>query len=150
MALAVWLVIMVIVIGFFLWSASLVKKDSDDDRFDAGLAIIEFGRAYPDEAIRQVLMSADGDMVFLRLWTGRCGCMRRNGVRYLCHLIDPTSVRVTPTADGYGLLVDFPGVKAMNGEFRFRSAKEAAEVSLWVLGSFSSTLGADIHATSHA
>jgi hypothetical protein len=150
MALVVWAIIMSAAVVFFLWSTNLIKKDTESERFDAGLAIVEFGRAYPDEAIRQILMTVDGEMVFLRLWTGRCGCMRRNGARYLCHLIDPSSVRVTAMEGGTSLLIDFPGVKALTGEFRFASPKEAAEVSLWILGSFTTAIEQDYDLPHHA
>jgi hypothetical protein len=144
MAIAIWGSVILLIIGFFYWATNLLEREAREERFDTGLAIIEFGRAYPDEAIRQVAISADGEMIFLRLWTGRCGCMRRNGSRYLCHLIDPTRAHVLPTDDGNGLKIDFPGIKQLSGEFPFRSQKEVAEVSLWVLGSFTNSLDADL------
>lgn len=151
MVLWAWLIIIVAVLIFFFWATGLVKQDQANDRFDAGLAIVEFGRAYPNEAIRNVIISADGEMVFLRLWTGLTGCMRRNGSRFLCHLLDPSAMRVTPTADGKGLELDFQGFKALSGTFEFRSQREAAEVSLWILGSFAAKPQLnDRHMPSHA
>jgi hypothetical protein len=64
--------------------------------------------------------------------------MRRNGARFLCHVIDPAAVRVTPTESGRGLVLDFIGFKALSGTFDFRSSREAAEISLWILGGFAS------------
>ena len=145
-----WATIIAAVLLFFFWATRLLRKSNDEDRFDAGLAILEFGKAYPNEAIRQVQMSVDGEMVFLRLWTGRIGCMRRNGARFLCHLIDPGKVGVTSSENGMGLVIDFPGLKAFSGEFEFASQKEAAEVSLWILGSFSSTMEQDQNLPNHA
>ncbi|MDB5523835.1 MAG: hypothetical protein JWM58_1598 [Rhizobium sp.] len=150
MVLLLWLVIIVAVLIFFFWTTGLVKQGEANERFDAGLAIVEFGRAYPNEAIRNVIISADGEMVFMRLWTGLAGCMRRNGSRFLCHLIDPAVVRVTPTADGKGLALDFGGFKALSGTFEFRTQREAAEVSLWILGSFTVKPEHDMHMPSHA
>jgi hypothetical protein len=89
-------------------------------------------------------------MVFLRLWTGLTGCMRRNGPRFLCHVIDPGEVRVTPAIDGKGLELEFAGLKALSGMFEFRSQREAAEVSLWILGSFTAKVEHDLHMPSHA
>lgn len=150
MVLLVWFVIISAFLVFFFWATGLIKQDQANERFDAGLAIVEFGRAYPNEAIRNVIISADGEMVFLRLWTGLTGCMRRNGLRFLCHVIDPADVRVTPTADGKGLGLEFVGLKALSGTFEFRSPREAAEVSLWILGSFTSKADQGMQMPSHA
>jgi hypothetical protein len=150
MVLLVWFVIIAAFLVFFFWATGLIKQDEANERFDAGLAIVEFGRAYPNEAIRNVIISADGEMVFLRLWTGLTGCMRRNGSRFLCHVIDPGEVRVTPTANGKGLELAFAGLKALSGTFEFRSQREAAEVSLWILGSFAAKAEPDMHMPSHA
>ena len=98
MVLLVWVAIIAAFLMFFFWATGLVNQQEADERFDAGFAIVEFGRAYPYEAIRNVIISADGEMVFLRLWTGRTGCMRRNGSKFLCHVMDPADVRVTQAA----------------------------------------------------
>jgi hypothetical protein len=148
--LVFWIVLLSVFLGFFLWATNLLKNDADGERFDAGLAILEFGRAYPDEAIRHVLMSSDGDMVFLRLWTGRTGLMRRVGNRELCHLVDPESVRVSAGGDGKSLTITFPASKAMSGTYAFRSEKEAAEVGLWLLGSVTAAMPQEFHLPSHA
>jgi hypothetical protein len=150
MVVLLWSSIIVAFLAFFFWATNMVKQGNDSERFDAGLAIVEFGRVYPNEAIRNVIISADGEMVFLRLWTGRIGCMRRNGSRFLCNIIDPATVRVTPTPNGSGLVVDFPGLKALSGEFPLRSAREAAEVSLWLLGSLAAKEDARLGMPSHA
>lgn len=150
MVLALWIVILGAFLVFFFWATNMVKQQTDDERFDAGLAIVEFGRAYPNEAIRNVIISADGEMVFLRLWTGRTGCMRRNGARFLCHVIEATELTVTPSADGMGLVLDFPALKALSGEFPFRSPREAAEVSLWLLGSLAAKQEKQLGMPSHA
>jgi hypothetical protein len=150
MVLLLWLVIIAAALVFFFWATGLAKQGEADERFDAGLAIVEFGRAYPNEAIRNVVISADGEMVFLRLWTGLTGCMRRNGSRFLCHVIEPRQVQVSPTTDGKGLQIEFPGLRALTGTFEFRSQREAAEVSLWILGSFAARSERDLQMPSHA
>ena len=150
MTLVFWFIVLSVFLGFFFWATNLLKSEADGERFDAGLAILEFGKAYPDEAIRQVVMSADGDMVFLRLWTGRAGIMRRIGNRELCHLVDPAEVRISATADGKCLVLDFPGMKALSGTVEFRTQKEAAEVSLWMLGSLRVAIEPELPLPSHA
>ncbi|RYE53916.1 MAG: hypothetical protein EOP18_08345, partial [Rhizobiaceae bacterium] len=117
MVLVFWIVLLSVFLGFFSWATNLLKTEAEGERFDAGLAILEFGRAYPDEAIRQVLMSSDGDMVFLRLWTGRTGLMRRVGNRELCYLVNPADVRVSLQSDGKTLEILFPNMKHMSGTF---------------------------------
>ena len=150
MVLLVWVAIIAAFLMFFFWATGLVNQQEADERFDAGFAIVEFGRAYPYEAIRNVIISADGEMVFLRLWTGRTGCMRRNGSKFLCHVMDPADVRVTQAAESHALTLEFVGLKALSGTFEFRSQREAAEVSLWILGSFASKAEQDIGMPSHA
>ena len=102
---------------------------------DAGLAILEFGRAFPDEAIREVITTADSRTVFLRLHDGKAGCMHAHGHHYSCHLIEPGTVRVT-AAGPRKLEVQFANAAFEGGVFEFRDEKQAAEVSLWLLGSF--------------
>ena len=139
MTLVFWIIVLSVFLGFFFWATNLLKTEADGEKFDAGLAILEFGKACPDEAIRQVLMSSDGEMVFLRLWTGRTGLMRRVGNREYCHLVDPADVRVSE-AGGKSLTITFPTLKQMSGTFAFRSEKEAAEVGLWLLGSVTASI----------
>jgi len=149
MPLVFWIILLSVFLGFFFWATNLLKTEADAERFDAGLAILEFGSAYPEEAIRQVLMSSDGEMVFLRLWTGRTGLMRRIGNREYCHLVDPADVRVSE-ASGTSLTITFPTLKQMSGTFSFRSEKEAAEVGLWLLGSLTATMPQEFSLPSHA
>jgi hypothetical protein len=150
MTLVFWIIVLSVFLGFFFWATNLLKIEAEGERFDAGLAILEFGKAYPDEAIRQVLMSANGEMVFLRLWTGRTGLMRRVGNRTLCHLVNPADVRVSSEAGGKSLTITFPAMKAMSGTFAFRSEKEAAEVGLWLLGSVAASIPQELPLPRHA
>ncbi|MCB1446038.1 MAG: hypothetical protein KDJ87_09650 [Rhizobiaceae bacterium] len=150
MTLVFWIVLLSVFLGFFFWATNLLRTEAEGERFDAGLAILEFGKACPNEAIRQVLMSADGEMVFLRLWTGRTGLMRRIGNRTLCHLVNPADVRVSAEAGSRTISITFPAMKPMSGTFTFRSEKEAAEVGLWLLGSVSASLPRDFALPTHA
>lgn len=102
---------------------------------NAGLAILEFGRAFPEEAIRAVITTANGRTVFLRLHDGKAGCMHAHGHHYSCHLIEPGTVRVT-SAGPKRLAVEYANAAFEGGTFEFRDEKQAAEVSLWLLGSF--------------
>ena len=102
---------------------------------DTGLAILEFGRAFPEEAIREVIATANGRTVFLRLHDGKAGCMHAHGHHYTCHLIEPGTVRVS-SAGSTRLTVQFTDASFEGGTFEFTSEKKAAEVSLWLLGSF--------------
>ena len=155
MTLVFWIVLLSVFLGFFFWATNLLRTEAEGERFDAGLAILEFGKACPNEAIRQVLMSADGEMVFLRLWTGRTGLMRRIGNRTLCHLVNPADVRVSAEAGSrtispLWLCSSISAMKPMSGTFTFRSEKEAAEVGLWLLGSVSASLPRDFALPTHA
>lgn len=106
---------------------------------DAGLAILEFGRAFPGEAIREIISTADGRTVFLRLHDGKAGCMHAHGHHYTCHLIEPGAVRVG-SAGPRRLSVQFPDAAFEGGTFEFHDERQAAEVSLWLLGSFMPTV----------
>ena len=149
MTLVFWIIVLSVFLGFFFWATNLLKTEAEGEKFDAGLAILEFGKAYPYEAIRHVLMSSDGEMVFLRLWTGRTGLMRRMGNREYCHLVDPADVRVSD-AGGKSLTITFPALKQMSGTFAFRSEKEAAEVGLWLLGSVTAPIPPEFSLPNHA
>ncbi|MCR6501829.1 hypothetical protein MUO32_22590 [Shinella sp. CPCC 101442] len=102
---------------------------------DSGLAIVEFGRAFPEEAIRAVVTTRDRRTVFLRLHDGKAGCMQAHGHHYACHLIEPGTVRVS-SAGPKRLSIQFANAAFEGGTYEFQDEKEAAEVSLWLLGSF--------------
>ena len=106
---------------------------------DAGLAILEFGRAFPEEAIREVIATANGRTVFLRLHDGKAGCMHAHGHHYTCYLIEPGTVRIE-SAGPTRLTVQFANSAFEGGTFEFANEKKAAEVALWLLGSFRPSL----------
>ncbi|MBC7280755.1 hypothetical protein [Hoeflea sp.] len=121
-----------LVIGAVHYSGGSRRKETRD----TGEAIIEFARAYPGEAIRSVTMTADGNACFLRLADGKVGFLQTMGRHYVARLILPGSVMVEPLEDKAGLKVIFHDSTLKGGEFLFVNQEEAAEVSLWLCGSF--------------
>tara|TARA_R110002020_G_scaffold23525_3_gene78214 strand:- start:517 stop:975 length:459 start_codon:yes stop_codon:yes gene_type:complete len=103
---------------------------------DPGEAIMEFARAYPDEAIRSVTMTSDGKACFLRLADGKVGFLQSMGRHYVARLILPGSVAVVPLEGQPGLKITFHDSTLKGGEYLFQSSEDAAEVSLWLCGSF--------------
>lgn len=136
MVSVIWAIISGLILVFFWWANRLIAADQAAEQFDAGIAIIEFGRAFPQEAIRDVVVAADGAMIFLRLWDGRAGCMKPVGNRYHCHIVEPGRVTVQQTDNPKALAIEFPATSMRGGVFEFRTPREASEVSLWLLGSF--------------
>ncbi|OCW58855.1 hypothetical protein [Hoeflea olei] len=106
------------------------------DTRDPGEAIMEFARAYPDEAIRSVTMTMDGKACFLRLADGKVGFLQAMGHHFIARLIMPGSVAVKPLEDEPGLEVTFHDSTLKGGNYVFLNREEAAEVSLWLCGSF--------------
>ena len=51
MTLVFWIIVLSVFLGFFFWATNLLKTEAEGEKFDAGLAILEFGKAYPDEAV---------------------------------------------------------------------------------------------------
>ncbi|AHK44282.1 MULTISPECIES: hypothetical protein [Ensifer] len=133
-----WLLFIIIAIlagAFYMWMNARAERDWDDP--DAGSAMVEFGRAFPDEAIRALHSTADRKAIFLRLHDGKAGFIQSHGTHYVCHVIQPGKVRVNSSDSGRGLIVHFPDFAYLDNAFEFHNAAEAAEVSLWLLGSFS-------------
>ncbi|KQR67897.1 hypothetical protein ASG25_00430 [Rhizobium sp. Leaf384] len=135
-------------ISWFAIAASLLaaayiyqrmKRQQADDLStpDEGQAILDFGRAFPDEAIRAIHPTADGNAFFVRLHDGKAGIVLGQGRHYLCHLIVPGKVRITHAASGRGLGLSFSDTAIFDGTYEFATGETAAEVSLWILGSFS-------------
>jgi hypothetical protein len=136
MAIGVWLGILAAVILFAGVATRMTAEAKDEGLSDAGLVIVEFGRAFPTEAIRQMQKTADGEAVFLRLHDNKAGMMRNLRKRFACHLIEPGRVRVSDTGREKGLDIEFLDAPHHNGTFEFTSPEDAAEVSLWLLGNY--------------
>ncbi|WP_117195690.1 hypothetical protein [Rhizobium terrae] len=121
-------------------------KDEEGNRHDTGLAILEFGRAFPNEAIRSLHITADGEAIFVRLHDNKAGFMKSHRNHYACHLIEPGRVRVLPLPNAKGFSVEFLDAPTQNGTFIFSSEKEAAEVSLWLLDNYVSVADREMEA----
>lgn len=143
MSLVTWTLIFGLVAVFAYYSTRMTKRAAEDNLHDAGLAIMEFGRAFPKEAIRNLHATADGKVVFVRLHDNKAGFMRSLRGHYACHLIEPGTVRVRDLPNGRGFAIEFLDAPFHNGEFTFASAAEAAEVSLWLLGNYVAPAGRD-------
>lgn len=126
----------------------VLRTSEKEDGHDMGLAIVEFGRAFPEEAIRNLHPTADGNAIFVRLHDSKAGIMRNRRNHFACHVIDPGRVRVTPLPNVKAFSAEFLDAPTQNGEFVFKTEKEAAEVSLWLLDNYVSvedrTLGEDL------
>ncbi len=132
-----WIITIVCVVLAGLFYVRM-KARAEEDRLspDAGQAILDFGRAFPDEAIRAIHSTRDDLAYFVRLHDGKAGFMASHGTHFVCHLIEPGRVQVTMTESGQGLSAHFLDFPHLDGHFEFRSAEIAAEVGLWLLGSF--------------
>lgn len=102
---------------------------------DAGAAIMEFGRAYPMEPIRDVILTDDRRAAFLRLADGRAGFLQVIGRHYFARLLARDAVRVEGLDGDRGLKLEFRETTFKGGTYRFPSPELAAEVSLWLVGS---------------
>jgi hypothetical protein len=76
---------MLIIIAFI--ACAWPHKHEEEGLHDTGLAIIEFNRAFPKEAIRQLQATANGQVVFVRLHDNKAGFMRNMQRHYACQVI---------------------------------------------------------------
>ena len=140
----VWSVIFAVVALFAYYATRMARRGSEPEGLhDFGFAILEFGRAFPREAIRELHATADGRAVFVRLHDDKTGIMRNHTRHYACHLIKPGRVRVQGLPDPKGFSAEFLDAPRNNGDFVFDSEAEAAEVSLWLLGNYVSSADRD-------
>ena len=144
--IVVWSIALLLIVAFAYYATRLVSQSDEENLHDTGLAIMEFGRAFPQEAIRSLHATANGDAIFVRLHDNKSGLMRNKRNHYACHLIEPGRVRVTSIATAKGFFVEFLDSPTQNGEFFFKSEKEAAEVSLWLLNNYVAPADRDIPA----
>lgn len=136
-------------IAFYGYRLARGDNRSDGNEFDAGSAILDFARAFPGEAIRSLHLTADNEAVFVRLHDNRSGFMRNMGNHFACLLLDAKTLHVTPLYSGDGLLVMFDEWPKFNGEYRFKTHEEAADVALWLLASLTEHEAlADVNAAS--
>lgn len=120
---------------FFMRMNERANRDRREP--DAGSAILDFGRAFPGEAIRAIHATVDQKAYFVRLHDGKAGFMASHGAHFVCHLIQPGKVYVADAPSSRGLMVRFSDYGQFDGVYEFETPEMAAEVSLWLLGSFS-------------
>jgi hypothetical protein len=144
-----WFIFIGLIVALAYYVTRVAQSGDDDSLHDTGLAILEFGRAFPDEAIRNLHVTANGNVIFVRLHDNKSGFMRNNRNHYACHLIHPGRVRLTPLPSAKGFEAEFLDASSQNGTFVFSSEKEAAEVSLWLLDNYVSIADRDLVATSN-
>ena len=130
------IVIICILLASIFYLRMKARADKDRREPDTGVAILDFGRAFPEEAIRAIHATADEKAYFVRLHDGKAGFMAAHGTHFVCHLIEVGKVNVSNAESGRGLNVRFTDFSYLDGVYEFVSAEIAAEVSLWLLGSF--------------
>jgi hypothetical protein len=79
-------------------------------------------------------MTADKQAAFLRLADTRAGLVQSVGRHFLSRLIPPGSISVKEGSVPHSLNIRFRESAFGGGEYRFVTGEEAAEVSLWLVG----------------
>ncbi|MBB4953335.1 hypothetical protein H4S14_001397 [Agrobacterium vitis] len=136
MGMAFGILVFGTIIGISWYFSRLSERESRRDVSDVGLAIMEFGRAFPNEALRSLHTTADGKAVFARLHDNRTGFMRNMRGHYACHVIEKGRIQAQLLSHGTGLHVAFADFPQHSDDYMFSSADEAAEVSLWMLSNY--------------
>ena len=62
--------------------------------------------------------------------------MRNMGKHNACMMLNPERITVEHLESGDGFVVTFMDTSKYSGAYRFKTVGEAAEVSLWLLGSY--------------
>lgn len=150
MSLTIWTIVLVLLCAFAIYVWRLKRFSEDDGNRDTGQAILDFARAFPNEAIRSLHMTADGNAVFIRLHDNKAGFMRNMGKHNVCMMLNPERITVEHLESGDGFVVTFLDAPKYSGAYRFKSAGEAAEVSLWLLGSYLEAAESEPHQATEA
>ncbi|WP_419912278.1 hypothetical protein [Hoeflea sp.] len=132
-----WLLSAIIVAGsalllYLRWRRQDVEKAAG--MADTGSAIVAFTKAFPDLAVRDVVMTKNMLCAFLRIADGRVGFVEHTSLHVAARLLDPHTLIVGVPGDTRTISVAFPG--GGDGTYEFASTEEAAEVSLWLCGEF--------------
>lgn len=112
--------------------AVLLRRRRAEAEEDPGGALLDFGAAFPDAAVRDVVRTADGRATFLRLADGRTGLVKTDGVRQALRMIEPGDVHLEGPVGDRGLGISFTGDGVQRETFLFARPEDAAEVSLWL------------------
>ncbi|OLP59985.1 hypothetical protein BJF93_10410 [Xaviernesmea oryzae] len=115
-----------------------MNRQAEEERAapDPGNAILEFGRAFPEEAIRAIHATEDGGAFFVRLHDERVGLMLSRGAHYACYRFEAGQIRLDHAPDAQTLAIIFTQFDKLNGLYHFSTSEAAGDVSLWLLGSF--------------
>jgi len=130
------LLLATIAVGAVFLRKRSIGSESEED---AGSVLVDFGAAFPEAAIRDVVRTADGRSTFLRLADGRTGLVRAEGRRHVLQILDAGNMHVEGPAGERGLKVAFRGSEAGDETFLFARPEDAAEVSLWLCASVART-----------
>ena len=120
-------------LSIYLFRKVATMENQSDE---IGSALLVFGKAFPGEPVRDVQPTADAGAVFLRLSDGNTGYIQAFKKHVVCQILKPGSVSVQPSDGDNVIHLEFGDNRLEDGDFRFKDARQAAEVSLWLLGSF--------------
>ncbi len=136
MPLIAWfaLVALIAIVSMYVYRAHAHSVSENGQ--ETAHAILQFGKAFPMEPIRDVLLTWDTQTAFLRLNGGKTGCISAQKRHAVCRILEPGSVSVMPGDNDRSLFLDFGSLGIASGRYLFRSPKETAEISLWLLDSF--------------
>ncbi|MBW3098134.1 hypothetical protein [Pseudohoeflea coraliihabitans] len=123
----------IVFITFMVHVAGRWRRRDDPD---TGTSLIEFASIFPGEAVRSVISTSDRSTRFFRLASGMTGFLHRAGRVNEALLIQPASTRVSAVEDAPALTIDFCDADMPTRSYVFRSPEDAAEVSLWLMGSY--------------
>lgn len=126
-------------IVFIVWMVHITGSWRPRDEPDTGTALVEFGTSFPGEAIRAVVTTADDKTNFFRLASAKTGLLHRMGRHSVARLIEPGTIMVDMVDDGPSLMIDFREIGFPPGIYEFASQEDAAEVSLWLMGTMALT-----------
>ncbi len=136
MALEVLAAVVLGGIVFIVFMVHVTGRWVKRDEPDTGTALLEFGRVYPGEAIRSIVNTADGKAHFYRLHGGKTGFLQEMGRHSIARVIEAGSIHVAPLDNARALKIDFREAGFPGGVYNFDSEEDAAEVSLWLCGTF--------------
>ena len=136
MALEVLAAVVLGGIVFIVFMVHVTGRWVQRDDPDTGTALLEFGRVYPGEAIRSIVNTTDGKAHFYRLHGGKTGFLQQMGHHSIARIIEAGSIHVAPLDNARSLKIDFREAGFPGGVYDFGSEEDAAEVLLWLCGTF--------------
>lgn len=121
----------------------MTDRSKGIEEADEGTALVEFGSAYPEEAVRAVVMTRDRKAAFFRLAGDKTGFLQAMGRHHIARVIDPGLVNVAAVDGEPALKVNFRESAFKGGTYKFTSQEDAAEVSLWLCGALARATSGD-------